>query len=462
MKATTAVAIALLCLSRLPGLGRSLWLDEVYTAWAYVLRGPGTIRDGAAYIPNNHVLFSWLTWGTSTVLGMGEVVLRVWALVPGLVAAAWLVWWIGGRVPRTGWWVAAVATVLAAASPLHAMLVTEARGYGLVLLAATGTLIGGVEAVERARLRDDVVLAGSILVGLLTVPSFVVLAAVTAAVVLSGRRLHHLLRLAVLAAGVGAITLVWYRPMLARIVADTTGVGARWGEPATVLSPLVDTPGLLVTPSLGLLAGTSIATLLATVLLATGAVDLWQRDRWLSVTVAVVPAGSMLVLAAIGFHLLPRYVAYLLPHALVATAAGSVAAIDALARRSRPLASVVAGVALSIVFVGGWDAVGRAQTIPRQDFLGVSRIADAIAPVTTITGDDHVGLRYYLRSHDPQVVTAPAQLDALLCDAPGPVLYVAPVDGSGTDMSCFELAGFEVHRLAQDSAPGYLEIWHRP
>ena len=96
-----AVAVFVtLVASRLYGLGRSLWQDEAYTAWAYVVRGPDTIRLLDAYLPNNHLLYSWLTWQTSRVLGVTEPVLRLWAVVPALLVATLAIAWSSTQVVK--------------------------------------------------------------------------------------------------------------------------------------------------------------------------------------------------------------------------------------------------------------------------------------------------------------------------------------------------------------------------
>lgn len=480
----TLVLLAVLGGSRLVGLNRSLWQDEAYTAWAYVLRGPDTIRSTEAYIANNHLLFSWLTWAWSQVAGLGEVALRTFAVVPGTIAFGWLAWWLGRRV---SWALAATVTGLAIVSDLQAMLVTEARGYGLVLLGAVALVTGGVDAVRRGGWRDDVILVAGGLVATLTVPTSVIPAAITGIGVLAGRRRapREALRLVALAGAAGLATLVWYRPVLPSMLAGADRVGARWGEPAGWTSPVLAPTDLLAVPSTGhLLPGAPgwLVTVLTLGLLGTGIVALTgllpdltaspppdadgssQLARLgtlpaLGWQVALVPAVTLVVLALIGFHLLARYLAMLLPLVLIGVAAGMVTLVTLMAARSRRVAVGLGVAGVVLLAAGGWRTVVPELTIPRQAFAEVAAVADAVQPAGVLQAAHHIGFTFALRDHDPELVEDRAVLEERVCTDPAPLLYLPPAVEPSPLPDCVTTRGFTEHRFAQRARPGSLSVW---
>ncbi|MCC5947064.1 MAG: hypothetical protein JJT89_01300 [Nitriliruptoraceae bacterium] len=455
-----AIAVAAVTIAHLSSLGRSLWWDEVYTAWAYVLQGPSTIRSSDAYIPNNHLLFSWLTWASSRATGMTEPALRLWAFVPGTAALVLLVMWTGRVI---GWRIAAILAVLLAASPLHALMVTEARGYGLVLLSSAGLLIAGVQAVPEPSARRDLLLVTSGTLGVLTVPTLAIPAAITACAVLAIRRTAWM-QLAGLGALGAGLTLWWYAPVIDSVRTRVTGVGARAGQPARPVDAIVGPAELLGAPMLtsGLPGPVpAIATLVALSLIVVGVWSVRRAHTALALSLAVVPTVAVLVLAAFGLHLLPRYLGFLLPSTTLAMALG----IDQVLRHAGerwPVASQLGGVALAgLLFIGAATTLVE-NRVPRQDLRSVAELADRTQPHSTLVSSLDIGWTYYLRAHEPRVVEDERELDRLLCEAPGPVLYVEPTVAEAPTLPCLAAAGFRAHRFEQRSAPGQLTAWVRP
>ncbi|MDG2305285.1 MAG: hypothetical protein P8R42_11645 [Candidatus Binatia bacterium] len=162
------MSLGLLFYTRLAGLGQSFWHDEVWSVLKFIDPGPAVIFS--EYIPNNHMLFSLLAWGTTRFLPGGEVTYRLWGVVPSLLAVVLLVHWLWRREGPT---VAALFSLLVLTSPLHLDYAREARGYGLAFLASAGILWAG-DSILASRGRQSVAafgLAG--LLGILTLPVFV-------------------------------------------------------------------------------------------------------------------------------------------------------------------------------------------------------------------------------------------------------------------------------------------------
>lgn len=127
---------------RAPGLTRSLWYDEVFTATRIVSRPvwkiPSTQKQA-----NNHVLFSLLAAAT---IGPGEPRLndpawRARLRLPALVAGVATVAVVGlAASDLLGPLAGLLAALLAAVSPIHVELSRQARGYSLLVLAVVVAL----------------------------------------------------------------------------------------------------------------------------------------------------------------------------------------------------------------------------------------------------------------------------------------------------------------------------------
>ncbi len=68
---------------RIGGIGESLWLDELHTAWA--VSGSLAEIPGRAAIGNYSPLYFFLVWAVTRVAGFSEIALRFLSLVPGIL-----------------------------------------------------------------------------------------------------------------------------------------------------------------------------------------------------------------------------------------------------------------------------------------------------------------------------------------------------------------------------------------
>jgi hypothetical protein len=404
-------------------------------------------------------LFSYLTWGTTRLLGISELTVRLWALLPGLAGAVLLAWWLGRRL---GWWLALAVAGFMLVSPLHVTLVTEARGYGLVLLSAVGLLIGAVEVADGRGWRAEAVLVSSAIVGCLTVPSFVIPVSSTAVLLTTTRARLRWRRWCLLGGGTAALVLLWYAPLLEAVTGRIEAVGARWGVLARPVSGLLAPTSLLGSPTTehllpGLPGGVVDA---ATAGLAViGAAWLWRRDRTVATLVVGVPILCIAALVALRFHLLDRYLAYLYPLVAVAWAAGAVAVVTWMRGRSRAGAHLAVTLALVLLTIGAWRTLPEVTRVPRQDFLAVSRLAEKIGPEQIVLAAPHIGFTYYLADHRVVVLEHGRALEAHLCEADAPLLYVEAADRIGPHLPCLHRRGFVRHEWRQRSAPGTMSAW---
>ncbi len=129
------VILAIGLAARWPHMSQSLWYDEMTTLVDFVLQPWGKILAPSAgeYVPNNHVLHTILVklvYAHPELVPPREWVLRLPALVAGLLVPIALAWPMRKSAPGFAFAIALLAT-------LHPWLVDfscAARGYSLVLL----------------------------------------------------------------------------------------------------------------------------------------------------------------------------------------------------------------------------------------------------------------------------------------------------------------------------------------
>jgi hypothetical protein len=256
-----AGALVLALLVRIPGLGRSLWYDELFTLVHFADTLPHALF--AQRQANNHPLASLLAW-TVRAAGDDPRLLRAPSVllgVLGVLAVGWLV------RQRSGPGAAVAAMLLAAFHPAHVAYSQEVRGYAALLLAAP--LVAGL-ALDGRRPR---LLALAVALGLFAHLSLVVLVLALAALAAHERAARTLVALS---AGTLAALLL-YAPMLSHLggfAARELGVGGPDGLQRTVelfatcdarlLPPLLGAPFFV----LAFLGGVRRARRLACVVLA--------------------------------------------------------------------------------------------------------------------------------------------------------------------------------------------------
>lgn len=150
MSAGGALAAAALLglVLRLPGITRSLGHDEVYT-WVIFASRPAADILTSYDLPNNHILHTLCVRLAAALLGEAEWVLRLPALLAGVLALP-LLYALARRL--TGAHGCALwSTLLLAVSSVHVGFSQQARGYTLLTLWAlvyAGSLLSAVEQLR--------------------------------------------------------------------------------------------------------------------------------------------------------------------------------------------------------------------------------------------------------------------------------------------------------------------------
>ncbi len=478
---------------RLIDMQIGFWDDEAATIVQYIDRGPAGIYSSANYTPNDHILYSLLSWMTVGVLGRSEPTYRIWSVFPAIISAVALVAWARRRLGRaTG---LALAAVLLTAPYLLAETV-QARGYGLAQLGMVLVLIAAFEIEEHGPRRWSLAtLAAGIVVG----PAAHAMTAVGVVCVIGFLLRRRDLRRAVLrASALGGVCLAVIVAPLAPAMVDQAGkwfvAGPHDTRSATIKSkrpPLPASSPVVGPIDLGIYTGELLETgkvktacsarclspakaaypdapLLICAIL--GTITLWsRRRRGLLGCLLVALVGGFALPTLARSYVAPRFVLYLLPAYALLAAVGIAALFRWAARRRIAPKPVLGAVALAALIFGGlrmYEVNERWGQHPSSDYRG---LADAF----TVSGIGHAvtnappnvgyGLAYYLGNKVSYA--EPAALRAELCGSGAPFAFVqltfaiTPEERScltarGASSLDFHGSGDQLLRLWLIQAPG--------
>jgi mannosyltransferase len=246
------VLMALALVLRVPNLGRAFWIDEgisVGIASQPLRRIPGLLRlDGSPPLWY-FLLHFWIR-----LFGSSVDVTHILPLAISLLVIP-VSYWSGREL--FGRPAGVAAAVLTATNPFLSWYGTETRMYTLVVLLSMLAVTFTVRAVRAPRLADAAGAAVTFAALLYTHDWAIYLAGVTGIVVLVRAWQTRDRRLAVGAAGVGAIVLVLYAPWLPTFIfqAQTTaapwavppGIGDLFADPSNTLAGTLD---IVVVPAI--------------------------------------------------------------------------------------------------------------------------------------------------------------------------------------------------------------------
>jgi hypothetical protein len=451
-----ACLLALVLWSRLGSITQSFWQDEAYSAVHYIDRGPAAIFHGA-YIPNNHVLFSWLSWNATGILGRAEYVYRLASVLPGIAAIVML--WIHAlrRFDRR---VALLFAFLLATSPVHLDLVPQARGYGLAFLAGALLLVGAIEVTERrtSRLGWLAVASGG-WIGIATLPVFVL--PFLGQVAALGARRDRRVRSAIVCVAVLGAGALFYDGLIPQIYAAR---GQRFGAPLGLQS-LIGAPfGDLLLRAWPARWAVKAVTLLGAGSVALGARRLHRTGRLdLLAQIAAPIVATYAALWVLGLFVVPRFVSFLVANMLLLVALGGAEAGEILAGAVGMRTVRVVAIGAATVVLALFVRLAReAHAYPYEAYREVAALVRTLAAQRTVSNDPvSAGFDFYLPGavEYPQ----PAQLADAICNGSGRVVFIdspAPAPGDGprcaaraTRIPVAQRAG------GREGAAGAMAVW---
>jgi hypothetical protein len=451
---------AILLVSRLAGLGRSYWFDEITSARDFVSAGPGGIVFGP-YIPNNHELFSLLAWGTASTVGASEAAVRLWSVLPFLAGAALVTVWLHTRLtPLSGLLFLFLATV----SPMLLDVSRQARGYGLAFCAMSVLMVAALEADRNGRTLAIAATCFGGVVGTLTLPHFGIAFAATAAVLSAdpGLRKRTLIGLGVSILAIAA----WYSPHIGQIhTAATVERGFHISTAWLITAPIdqVVLPGLLWIEGVGLIAGPLwLPLVLLAVLVMASSPLARQRQPALILCAGIV--ATIVVFWFARIYLFPRFFSYLLVPSFILLATGASAILSRAARRRAPLRTVVVLVVMVLLAVNFASLAPDIVRLPREANRDAAEVIE-----TTSSPDTPVlayvllpeGLAFYLTR--PVSVLHASTVVRRVCGARRRVVYVMqPMAIKLVDVPCLDRPGTRHYQLEQYARGERIDVWLVP
>lgn len=455
--------------SRTAGLTLSLYHDEVFTVTRYVHDGPHAIFFGR-YEPNNHPLFSLVTWATWLFAGDSELVFRFWSIVPSVAVAVLFVWWLWRRYGATP---AVVVAILVTTSPLLGSLSVLARGYGLAMLGIGVAVMAGIEAGDDGR-RSMIALSitGSV-IAVLSLP----LLGLTAVGVVLGLifaipdRRRTIVLYGIIA---GAVCLAWYAPLLDDIIRSS---GQEFGTPLPWHGPVTGPLAQLFFPTLRMFSrGSSTVSMVhpadpwvsrliwysvSGAIVAIGLYRLFRDDRRTLALLAVPVLTTFIGLTAGRFFVEPRFVSPLfLPVALLA-GMGVRETLDICKGWSRS--------ALMTVWASVWIALLLAVLPAFQEMTGqpieafepVGRMVETLDGPVVTNSRRPTGLQYYIE-REIEVRTAD-ELEGALCAREQAFVFIEhPLLADPVDTSCLRERNAHRTRFLQRDRGNHIDVWDVP
>ena len=457
--------------SRFARVNTSLWNDEAYSAMTFVDRGPVSMYSGY-YNPNNHLLFSLLSWATTNIVGHSEAAYRIWSVVPGIAAVGVVGSWARHRLrPLAG----AAVIVLATMSSVHLVLSAQARGYGLGFLAGAGMLVAAMGVSDRGGRRDLALFGGFAAIGIWTLPQFAAAFVAHAGVLLVVRRdLRR--RIFVTGCIVAAASLAFYISLLDQMVntsQDDYGL-----TPLPWLSWINGPYSDLARPTLAPFLPDPLTSgpWLVVLYLAFGTLGvrwLWRRgERALLLLLVVPPIVTLVVLtiARVGFA--SRFISFLLFHLVVLLALG-IAELWDLAR-PRAVRLLLVALAAGLVMVAGHNTVEYTRTLPFENAKRVKQIVDAsgIDGLLFTNSTRPFALQYYfgqkrLKTRASLALSGflpgsawPGWAEDKFCNRSEPFVYVAHESplAPEPDISCLR-ARHAKHVYVGPNLRGKMDVW---
>lgn len=455
--ASYATLGSILCWTRLVGLDRGYWHDELVTAAAYVRAGPREILAGP-YIPNNHELFSLLAWATTSVIGESEIVVRLWSVLPFMLGVIVVTAWLHVRMGALS---GTLFLFLATMSPLLLDLSRQARGYGLAILAMSVLVVAALEAERSGRTWVLVALCSAGLVGTWTLPHFGIAFLATGAALLTSPQLRRRV-----AFGLGASILAmsaWYAPHLNELLEHSQQAYGAQISPAGVVTAPVDRiliPALLWIDSAALVAGRAWLPVVAVAALLIGSSPLLRRQEPALILSSGVVA-TVVVMWVARLYVLPRFLSFLLVPLFILSATGTASILARLPRRPlifRTVVALTALVLLTVVFTSNASRVTRQPREAHRDAAAAIRAhAPPSAPVFAYVmrpSDLEFYLERPVNAHrTPEVASRVCGLGRTA------VLVVQPWVLPHVKIPCLQRAGTRHYRFEQYARGGKIDVW---
>jgi hypothetical protein len=448
---------ALLLFTRLVGLSRSFWHDEILAVVEYVRPGLGEILAGGV----NHELFTLLEWATGVIIGESEIAFRLWSVIPFIIGVIIVTGWLHQRVNApTG----VLFLFLATVSPLLLDITPQARGYGIAFLSMSVMMVAALEAVGTGRTASIVAFCIGGVAGALTLPNFAIAFLATALVLLGYGHVRRTIAIG-LVVSVLVITAC-YVPHLGELgESSRVEYGVRIG-PIGVLTAPVDQ---ILIPSLVWIDGTVVNTgliwlpIVAVALVLLVSSPLLRTPSTALIIIAPVVA-TTLVLWAGRLYVVPRYLSFLLVPIYMLLASGMASILLRLKTRPALLRTAIVFVTLGLLSAGFVRTAADVTRLPREAHRDAAEIIERAAlPDTRIVVYAHrpEDVAFYLDR--PITAIRAADVVSAVCRGRGAVIYVQqPFVVETVEAPCLDRRAVRHYRVKQYTRGGRIDVWVLP
>jgi 4-amino-4-deoxy-L-arabinose transferase-like glycosyltransferase len=437
---------------RLIDMQISFWDDEAETVVRYIDRGPAGIYSSVNYTPNDHILYSLLSWVTVSILGHNEPSYRIWSVIPAILSAVLLAVWARRRLGRAA--ALSLAAVLLTA-PYLLYETVQARGYGLAQLGTVLVLIAAFEIEEQGPRRWSLLaLAAGIVVGPASHPMTAVGVVMVVGFLLRRADLRRSVLKAALAGLLGlAIIVAPLTPAMVSQASKWFVAGAHDTRTATIRRerpPLPAAAPLTGPIGLGVYTGEMLETGKVNVVCSSechpdselarfdapllvlaivGSFGLWwRRRRGLLGCLLVTLVGGFALPTIARSYVADRFVLYLFPAYALLAAVGIATIASEAVRRRVASKSTLAAIAVVVLLFGGlrmYEVNDHWSQKPPIDYKGLANafMGSGVArAVTNAPPNVAYGLTYYLSNRVSYA--RPATLEEKLCASGAPFAFV--------------------------------------
>ncbi len=453
-----AVVGSTLVLTRLVGLGRSLWEDEIYFVEYFVRKGPAEIVAGPDL---SHELYGLLAWMASATLGESESTLRLLSAVPFVLGAIVVTVWLHRRQgPVAG----VLFLFLATVSPLLLDLTRQARGYGLAFLAMSVLIVAALEVERSGRPAAVVAMCAAGVVGTATLPQFAIAFFAIGAVVATVPGSRRAASVGLVASAVAL--LGWYAPHLAQVhAASQVENGSRIDGSWLITAPIdqILLPALIWIEGFSLIAGPLWLPLVALSVLVMASSH-YVRNLRTALILCVGPVATIVVLWVAGAYVWPRYVSYLTVPLFVLLSTGASAVFSRTRARPPILRAVVCTAAVALLTANFASIVPDVLRFPREANRDAAElIVEKTSAKTPVFGYMHqpANVAFYLGR--PVTPLERSDVATRVCSQAASVVYIMqPFGRRPVEVPCLGRLGVEHRRFRQYANAGRIDVWFVP
>jgi len=459
--ASYTVLGSILASTRLVGLDRSYWHDEIVTIVRYVRAGPREILAGS-YIPNNHELFSLLTWATTSLVGESEIVVRLWSVIPFILGVIVVTTWLHVRGSALS---GLLFLFFASVSPLLLDLSRQARGYGLAFLAMSVLIVAALEADRSGGPLTILAFCAAGVAGTWTLPHFGVAFVGTGAALLANTSLR---RGAAVGMSVSILAIcAWYAPVVDDLLESShqaygVPIETEWLVTAPIDQILI--PALVWIDGTVLLPGVVWLPVILGLILLLGSSPL-LRDRGSASIVGAGVVATAFVIWLADLHAAPRFLSFLLVPLFILLASGTASVLARLATRPPIVRTVVALTVLGLLAVGSASTAAQVTRLPREahkDAAGLIERRALPASAVFVYAHQPADLAFYLDV--PVQALETSEVVSRVCKVrASPVVYVMqPFVIPPVDVPCLRQRGVRHHRFEQYTRGDETNVWLLP